>query len=88
MDIKLNKGDILYYARYMPSVDVNEICEVKVRTIENDYFVCIGNTDKRAFLFGYDDLNNTVFINRKEALDKLRKLEKGAKQYGIFNDKI
>lgn len=77
MDIKLNKGDILFYIRFMPSVDISEICEVKIRTIENNYFVGIGNTDKRAFLFGYDELNKTIFLNRKEALDKLRKLEKG-----------
>ena len=77
MDIKLNKGDTLYYARYIPNVNIDEICEIKVRTIEDNYFT--GNTDKRAFLFGYDTLNDTVFVSRKEALDKLRKLEKGAK---------
>ena len=75
MDIKLNKGDTLYYVRYIPNVNVDEICEIKVRTIEDSYFT--GNTDKRAFLFNYEELNDTLFVSRKEAVDKLRKLEKG-----------
>ena len=47
----INKGQIVYYARILPSVDIFEILELKIRTVEDDYFVGTDNNTQQAFLF-------------------------------------
>ena len=40
---EIKKGDILYVARIIPSCGIYEIIELKIRTVEDTYFV---GTDK------------------------------------------
>ena len=65
----MTKGDILYYARIIPNVGIYEILELKIRTVEETYFVGTEKFTKQAFLFGYSALERTVFVNREDALD-------------------
>ena len=72
--IKLN--DIVYYARIMPKLDVYNVYDLKVRTVENTYFSTIDKKDKKSYLFSYNDIGKTVFLNRQEALNKTKEAEK------------
>ena len=74
--MKLKKKDILYYTKILPSVGIYEICELKVRTVEDDYFVGIDKHDKHAYLLNYSAFGNTVFEDRKVALKVVNEAEK------------
>ncbi len=39
MNDKIKKNDIVYYARIMPKLDVYDVYELKVRTVEDTYEV-------------------------------------------------
>lgn len=77
---KLNKGDIVYYARILPPVGIYEICELVVRTIEDTYFVGVDKRDKHSYSFSYNRLNDIVFSDRKVCLQKVIEAEKNAPQ--------
>lgn len=51
-------------------------CELKVRTVEEDYFCGVDKKDRHVYLFGYNALGDYVFQTRKEALDTLHAAEK------------
>ena len=72
----LHKKDIIYYAHIIPQLGVYDVCEIIIRTIEKDYFAGIDKHDKRAYLFSYDDFTKTVFLQRKDALNKVKEAEK------------
>ena len=73
---KIKKDDIVYYARIMPKLDIYDVYELKVRTIENTYFSTIDKRDKKSYLFSYNDIGKTVFLNRQDALNKTKEAEK------------
>lgn len=72
----INKGQIVYYARILPTVDIFEILELKIRTVEEDYFVGTDNNTQQAFLFSNKAINKTIFFERKDALKIVKKAEK------------
>ena len=74
--LTINIGDTLYYARIMPKLDVYDVYDLKVRTVEDTYFSTIDKKDKKSYLFSYNDIGKTVFINREEAVDKTKEAEK------------
>lgn len=76
----LSKKDIVYYARIVPSSDIYDLYELSIRTVEDTYFVGVDKKDKRAFLFDYDAIGEYIFINRKDALNKLKDAEKNKKE--------
>ena len=57
-DSPLNKGDIVYYSRIMPSIGIFDVYDLKVRTIADTYFVGIDKRDKKAFLLPYSAVGN------------------------------
>ena len=63
-------GDIVYYARIMPTLGIYDVCELKIRTITDTYFVGTDKRDKRAYLFSYNAVGKCIFSNRKDAVDK------------------
>lgn len=67
--MKLKRGDIVFYARILPYVNVYEVCELIIRSIQETYFVGVDKRDKRAYLFGYSALDKNVFKHRKDALE-------------------
>ena len=63
-------GDIVYYARIMPTLGIYDVCELKIRTIADTYFVGTDKRDKRAYLFSYNAVGKYIFLNRKDAVEK------------------
>lgn len=76
----INKKDIVYYARILPETGVYDVCELFVRTVEDDYFVGIDKRDKHAYLFGYNAVDDIIFDNRKDALKRVQEAEKNKKE--------
>ena len=71
----MKKGDIVYYARVIPNI-LYEVCELKIRTVEDTYFVGIENRSKHAFSFNNNELDKIVFYDRKIALQIVKDAEK------------
>lgn len=66
MEIKI--GDLLYYARILPSVGIHELIELKVRSIGEDWFVGCDIKSHAAYIFNNKDLECIVFTERRSAL--------------------
>lgn len=77
---QLTKGQVLYYARIMPTVGLYEILELKIRTVTDEYFVGTEKNTKHAYLFGYSTIDKYVFKDRKQALDLVKEAEKNKKE--------
>ena len=71
----MQKGDIVYYARLIPNI-LYEICELKIRTVTETYFVGTEKETKHAFLFSLKAIDKDVFYNRNDALNKVKDAEK------------
>ena len=76
---ELKRKDVVYYTRILPAVGIYDILELIIRTVEDDWFVGIEKRDKQAFLFHDNEINKTVFINRKDALKVVNDAEKNKK---------
>ena len=72
----LKKSDIVYRTRILPTVGVYDLDELRIRTVEDTYFVGVEKRNKTAFLLPYSSIGKTVFTDRKEALKKIREAEK------------
>lgn len=75
-DNVIKKKDTLYFARIVPNANIYDVYKMKVRTVENDWFVGMDKRDKHAYLFSYSDIDKTVFKDRKDALNKVKEAEK------------
>ena len=64
-------GDIVYYARIIPTLGIYDVCELKIRTVTDTYFVGMDKRDKRAYLFSYNAVGKCIFSNRKDAVEKV-----------------
>ena len=73
-------GQIIYYARIMPTVGIYEILELKLRTVTDEYFVGVEKREKHAYLFGYSALDKYIFEDRKDALKLVKEAEKNKKE--------
>ena len=71
-------GDIVYYARIMPTLGIYDVCELKIRTVSDTYFVGTDKRDKRAYLFSYNAVGKCIFSNRKDAVDKTNLAEESS----------
>lgn len=80
MNKVINKGDILYYSRINPKAGIYDLCELKIRTVTDTYFVGVDKRDKQAHIFGYNALNSIVFENRAEALNKVKQAQKNNRE--------
>ena len=70
----------VYYARIIPTVGIFDVCQLTIRTVKEDYFVGCDKVDKHAYLFSYSDLEEIVFHDRKQALDKVLVAENNKKK--------
>ena len=77
---EIKKGTVMYYARISHNLGLYELCELKVRSVYDTYFVALENRTKIAFLFGFSLVGKTVFFSRKEALEKVREAEKDKRE--------
>lgn len=85
-NITLNKGDIVYYARIFPSLDIFEVIDLKIRTVENNYFVGTEKRTKRAYLFNNNKINKIIYLNRNEALNITKDAEKNSVKHHFHTD--
>lgn len=69
----LTKNQTLYFARILPPSF--NLYELKIRTIADTYFVGTDKRTKHAFLFSYHDIGKSVFLNRSDALELVKKAE-------------
>lgn len=70
----LQKHKTVYYARIVPQTYIYEVCELIIRTIEDDYFVGTDKHDKHAYLLTYNDLDK-IFAKRADALSVVKLAE-------------
>ena len=75
----LKKNQIVYYTRIIPSSGIYDILELKLRTVESNWYVGCEKRDKQAYLFYASDINKTIFMNRDEALEKVQEAESNKK---------
>ena len=83
----LTKNQILYFARILPPSF--NLYELKIRTVTDTYFVGTDKRTKHAFLFSYHDIGKSVFLNRSDALELVKKAEARYKEehkYDVVND--
>ena len=71
MDEIYKIGNTIYYARIMPTLGIYDVCELKIRTITDTYFVGTDKRDKRAYLFSYNAVGKCIFLSRKDAVEKV-----------------
>ena len=71
MDEIYKIGNTIYYARIMPTLGIYDVCELKIRTVADTYFVGTDKRDKRAYLFSYNAVGKCIFSNRKDAVEKV-----------------
>lgn len=76
----ITKGTVLYYAQCLETVGVFEVLDLKVRTVEDTWFVGIENRTKHAYLFSYNNIGKYVFFNRKDALAIVKERQKNYKK--------
>lgn len=70
----LQKHKTVYYARIIPQTYIYDVCELIIRTIEDDYFVGTDKRDKHAYLLTYNDLDK-IYAKKPDALSVVRKAE-------------
>ena len=71
-------GNTIYYARIMPTLGIYDVCELKIRTVTDAYFVGTDKRDKRAYLFSYNAVGKCIFSNRKDAVEKAIAVEENS----------
>ena len=64
----------------MPNLGIFDVYELKIRTIEDTYFVGTDKRDKKAFFLPYSAIEKYVFIDRKDAVDKATIAEENNKK--------
>ena len=75
----LKKKDVVYYTKIIPGCGIYDVYELRIRTVEDDWFVGLEKTDKQAHYFTKSDIGKTIFKDRNEALNVVRKAEKNKK---------
>lgn len=80
LDKEIKVNDIVYFARIIPRLGVYDVYDLKIRTVEETYFVGIDKGDKKSYLFSYEDIGKTVFLNRMNAVTKANEAEDNNKQ--------
>lgn len=79
--MNLHKGSVVYYARLIPKNHVYEVCELKIRTIEETWFVGVDKRDKHAYLLNTANINQTVFEKRQDALSLVKEMQNTDEEY-------
>jgi len=74
--MQLTKKQKVYYARILDTVGLFEVIDLRIRTVEDDWFVGIEDRTKHAYLFSNNALNKDIFFDREEAVNKVKIAEK------------
>lgn len=70
------KGQEVYWTRIIPKMGIYDVLDLKLRTVEDDWFVGTDKHTKQAYLFGNSAISDTVFMERKDALTRVHNAEK------------
>ena len=75
--------DHIYYARIMPTVGTYELYDLCIRSSTPTWFAAYDTAKNSlySFLFNNGDLGKDVFLDRKEALKRVKKAEKYGKKF-------
>lgn len=75
-EANLHKGDYVYFARIIPKQGIYDVLDLKVRTVEDTYFVA-QDSDKTciAYPFAYKDVGVIIFKNRFDAIETVNNAE-------------
>ncbi len=71
---ELKRGEPLLYARIIPNVGYYEILDVHVVSHYQDYCTVTESKTKQTFLINRVHAKNVLYINRKLALEYLKKM--------------
>lgn len=74
-------GQTVYFSRIIPTGDVYDLIDLKIRTVDKDakWFVGVDKKTRAAFLFHELDIDNIIFFDRKNALNKVKEAERSRK---------
>lgn len=56
-------------------VSVSYLCELRVRTVMDNWFCGVDKKDKRAYLISFNEIDENVFEDRKIALKRIHNAE-------------
>ncbi len=83
----LEPKNIVYYARAIPTCQIYEVIQLKIRTVNDSmkFFVGVDKDSKHAFLFNFSDLGECVFTDREDALNFVNIAESKNESSSISN---
>lgn len=65
----------MYYARILPRTDTYEVCEIRLRTIEDTWFTGCDTRSQTTYIFNRNQIDKTVFSHRSDALSVVKLAE-------------
>lgn len=80
MNEEIKSKQHLYYAQILPPVGEYNVLEMIVCTLYKTYFAVMEKRDKHRYLFNYEDVGRTIFLNRSECLKKVKYAEAHGKK--------
>ena len=77
---ELTKGQKVYYARISEPAGIFEVIDLKIRTVEDTWFVGTEQRTKQAYMLGTNMVEKTVFFERHEALELVIEAQENSKK--------
>lgn len=61
--------------QWFPNTGTYDLCELRVRTVMDNWFCGVDKKDKRAYLISFNEIDENVFEDRKIALKRIHNAE-------------
>ena len=58
----IEKGSVVYYTRVFPNTGTYDLCELRVRTVMDNWFCGVDKKDKRAYLISFNEIDENVLM--------------------------
>lgn len=71
----ITKDEIVYWCRVIPSHNVFDLQELKIRTVGDTWFCGYDKKEQQAYLFSVKDIGHIIFKDRAEALEYIITVE-------------
>lgn len=73
---KLNKNDTVYFVKISSNPELADTYDLHIRTVADNYYVGLDSTTtKHAYIFSDRDIDETIFLNKADALEKLMEIK-------------
>lgn len=84
----MEKGDMVYWARIIPQTGTFDVVDLKIRTVQDTYFVGVEDKSSQAFPFSPNDIGEVIFSNRADAVALVKEAQEEykPKKLTIDND--